>query len=340
MFDMDSPFSYEDYMNGIDHDDSRLEATYGMNCLDPRLFKHREFYEQFLYLFALKSWNIDDINQDYGCHDPYRTYIQNSNGLRGDKEFNSQVDLIAIGCSQTFGLGVPQEATWAATLADKLNMSHATIAAPGWSVQEMVDSTMVHIRKYGKPKLIAALLPDFGRTIMVEKSDAFVSEKPISTKGDLEFHVKGFHYDGANEIARLSKRPHASEEILPPEFYTHIAGQAWVHFIEYCRVADIQLIWTSWDTSVLEQYSLASAFSKHEKVNSQETILDLSGFFRTKFHLYRRQHLDVLDQLDCHSELESMWPECFREGTDLCKHYGTHAHAHIAEEFYDKYTSK
>ena len=338
MFDENSPLSHEEFESGIDRNDWRLKATYEMKNLDPRILEHRDDYHEFLYIFALKQWGyIPNTDNAFETEDPHRTYVVNSNGFRGAEEFNSQVDFIATGCSQTFGLGVPQEATWGATLADKLNMSHATIALSGWSVQEMVDSIMFHIHKHGKPKVIAALLPDFGRTIMLEKSDAFVSEAPEPIWGEVGIHVKGFHYHGDSELPRISKRPHCNHDVLPPEFYTHIAAQSWAHFIEYCRVADIQLIWTSWDTSVLEQYSLASAISKIKDVRFEEAIIDLSGFFKTKFHIYDKQHLDLLDKLNCHSELENMWPECFREGTDIFKHYGTHAHAHIAEEFYDKY---
>jgi hypothetical protein len=322
----------------IDPTDPRVEVVEHMNMLDSRLFTDSDLARESLNIFSTRIYHTGDTNEDTNCFDPARSYVQNSMGFRGASEFESGVDLIATGCSQTYGLGVDEDATWATSMANALGMTHVTLAAPGWSVQEMTSSVMAYIHKFGKPKVIAALLPDFGRTIFIEHENILISEHG-SIKGNdhIDIRVRGFHYDGGYSRARISKAPHVSLDVLPTEAAVYLAAQAWASFIEYCRVGDIKLVWTSWDKHNLDVYSMLQELSEDPGCNRQDVIIDTSGMVWHPYVTYAKAHIEELKKLTCHQEIKDKWPDSFDVGTDACEHYGAHAHAHIGELLTSKY---
>lgn len=60
------------------------------------------------------------------------TYQINSNGFRSN-EFVTGNWLAAVGCSFTFGVGVPVEHTWSRIIADRLGLECANLGKPGGS---------------------------------------------------------------------------------------------------------------------------------------------------------------------------------------------------------------
>jgi len=321
----------------IDPKDSRLEVVEHMNILDSRLFTDPDLARESLSIFSTRIYHTGDTNEDTNCFDPARSYVQNSMGFRGSSEFQSRVDLIATGCSQTYGLGVDQEATWAVSMSNLLGMTHVTLAAPGWSIQEMTSSVMAYIHKFGKPKVIAALLPDFGRTMFIEHKNILTSEHGAPNDNEhLDIRVRGFHYDGGYSRAKISKAPHVSVDVIPNEAAVYMAAQAWASFIEYCRVGDIKLVWTSWDRHNLDVYSMLKELSEDPTCNRQDVIIDTTGLISHPYVTYERAHIKELKKLTCHQDIKDKWPDSFDVGTDACEHYGAHAHAHIAELLVEK----
>jgi len=323
----------------INSKDPRLVSVEHLNLVNTELFTNPDLQMQALNMFGTRTYYISEINKEnMRCFDPARSYSQNFLGYRGAKEFDSRVDLIATGCSQTFGLGIDEDAMWSKRMAQGLKMSYATIASPGWSVQEMVSSVMAYIRKYGKPKVIAALLPDFGRIMSVEHSQMFLPEStPVKQKDLLNIKVRGFHHDGSHFQPKLSKTPHSFMDVFPTEAAIYIAAQTWASFIEYCRVAEIALVWTSWEQSILDMYSMLSELVADPSCNPQGVIIDTTGFVSHNISIFDEYSITNLKDAGCHQELKKLWPDSFDFGTDSCKHYGAHAHAHIAEMLAKKY---
>ena len=328
-------------------DDSRIVTIKTRGMIDYQAFGGHESSEA-LKIFGTRTFYTGDANTPLSCYDPQRVVVQNSMGYRGAEEFDSQVDMIATGCSQTFGLGIDEENMWSKRMSDSLDMSVATIAAPGWSVQEMVASVMHHIRRHGKPKVIAALLPDFGRTVAVQHEHIMTSEtgevedQEEQFESPLRVKVQGFHYDGSNAHPKISKRPHVANDVIPTEWPIFIAAQAWAAFIEYCHVADITLVWTSWDKPVLDSYSLLREMADSPIANREDIVIDTSGLVDHEHYINFTAGSGPgpvlsLTKLACHRELKDRWPDTFDVGSDRCYHYGVHAHAHIAEMLTDKY---
>jgi len=75
------------------------------------------------------------------------TYRINSDGFRAD-EFDSGPYMVALGCSYTVGIGLPDQATWPRLVATELGLSCANLAWGGNSAD-----TCYRLAEYWVPKL-------------------------------------------------------------------------------------------------------------------------------------------------------------------------------------------
>jgi hypothetical protein len=111
------------------------------------------------YLLNFKTRG-DDLKL-HGWLDAYFTYKFNSHGFRCE-EFSDEPTLMALGCSNTFGVGMPIDKIWPEMLAKELNMKCANMGVCGGSL----DSSFRVCHGYidiVKPKIIIVLEPPPGR---------------------------------------------------------------------------------------------------------------------------------------------------------------------------------
>jgi hypothetical protein len=86
------------------------------------------------------------------------SYNHNSSGYRMNKEITA-VDnkyMLFLGCSHTYGTGLPLEETWAYKLAAKYGIDYINAATPGSSAEYLV-STLVDILEQGPPPTITII---------------------------------------------------------------------------------------------------------------------------------------------------------------------------------------
>ena len=88
-------------------------------------------------------------------------YSVNSHGYRGPSLGKS--DLLTSGCSQSFGVGVPENLTWTHMLAKNNGITYNNLSYPGNSTIAMVEDVFKYFEEYGHPKYLRLLLPDFLR---------------------------------------------------------------------------------------------------------------------------------------------------------------------------------
>jgi len=100
-------------------------------------------------------------------------YKINSAGFRG-KDFEN-IDLITLGCSITFGIGVDQDKTWPYRLAEKGNLTVANLSKPAGSPDTCFRFASYWIPEL-KPKYVVYLQPPPGR-LEILKSDLFQREQ-------------------------------------------------------------------------------------------------------------------------------------------------------------------
>lgn len=271
-----------------------------------------------------KPWQNDDRNE----------YTTNSYGHRSP-EFGKQVDMVVTGCSQTYGMGVPDEQVWGKQLADKLGLSYVNLAAPGWSVQTILSSTLAYIEEFGAPKVLVVLLPDFARMLMPIRFDV----NRFNTGREKLRNVEGVHLEGVNFSShnakdvdgprdRYVKKPYDLYEVLPFEVPFFFSAQALAYLISYCKAAGIELIWSSWNARILKFYRDLSL--------EGYSGLDMSGFMDRKIEDWE----DFEDTRPCHSDLAAKYGDNFYRAIGSDSHMGIHEHTHLAEEFYAFMESK
>jgi hypothetical protein len=249
-------------------------------------------------------------NPDGTWLDKNHKYIINKLGYRG-KEFKNKSDVLFAGCSQTFGLGIPEEMIWGNQLGVLLNKDVANISRPGASVQWIVQKIFAYCQKFGNPEIIVCLFPDFFR-LLIPKNNINVNDNNILSSLILENHFF--------TQPQYSKKPHKLENILDLNIPLYFAIQ-YVHILEqYCKSNNIKLHWSTW----------------HEKTAD---IINLLYKQYNNFIYYNEASVYKDFKLFCHKEISERYPHCFHRGTDIelsedSAHIGVHSHTHIAEYFY------
>lgn len=97
------------------------------------------------------------------------TYRINSLGFRGE-EFNNSSSAIFLGCSQTFGIGLPVENVWPSIVSNYLNLQCINLAIGAGSNDLAFRMSYYHIPKT-KPKIVFMLSPEPSRLEVVDEHD-------------------------------------------------------------------------------------------------------------------------------------------------------------------------
>lgn len=308
-----------------------------VGVIDPDLFKNPDDFGRntFQSLFGFYSMfgnrDLDWIEEA----DPSNSYRLNSYGYR-DPEYSGTAELIATGCSQTFGQGVPENYRWSNMLAEKLNMSVATVAVPGWSTMGAINAVMSHIITYGKPKIVALLLPDLFRFDYVKNSKIIIDTSNSGFDSPIRLDIG--HSGHIKKYPKISKRPHVAEEVINPETTTFLNGQILRFFLEYCKEAGIKVVWASWEGSVQELVRHIKDI-KFEKLDKKyQSKIDFSDYVEIDYCHDGLQNLRKLSKKKCHlsekEKLDSNVKMYYNYGSDKDGHMGIHAHIHIVDAFY------
>ena len=196
-------------------------ALEGINTLGPRGGHKRHAHDT-------NAWLVSPF--EYYSPDLY-TYKYNSHGFRS-VDFSSEIDILTVGCSHTFGSGLPFEYTWSQQLQKKIpNKKIATIAVPGMSIQNAISYLFNYFKEIGNPKMIICNFPDFSRFEVLTKELELVDYYSMIYK---------------NSNLSIEKLQNIKESF---------ADEAWGYYInikyismleQYCESSGIKLIWSTW----------------------------------------------------------------------------------------------
>ena len=312
-------------------------------------FKDAVFNKTLLPMQFPVDWDssVDDPISHHS--DPYNSYGLNSYNYRGP-EFSSDVDILAAGCSFTFGIGVPDNGTWPAIFSEKTGLSVANLSAPAASIEWIVDSILRYVETFGKPKkAIIAYFPDLLR------GEVAVDERVTTSE---EWGAKDFHQTFLEENTNKKVLSHASLNMVSKDMpapkilkkpypieYTKTKEEcirqsfASIRTLEaFCKAAGISLIWSSWSSdlheamdSISNQYKFNNFWPmrnfgewKSHKRPLEKTKDDPEGIVD-----YRLDHNEsTLDAYGCSNELEGK-NQCVCYSTchfDLADKYGVSFH--------------
>lgn len=296
------------------------------------------------------GWEPEDVQSKY---DTYNTYSLNSYNCRGP-EFTSDVDFIFAGCSQTFGIGVPDDGVWPKFVADKLNASYVNLSMLGPGMEWITDSIYRYVNTFGKPKRgIMVFAPDYYRVdVLVDNKLSSCSRHGVSDylpqyydESNLDFRLVTCHLDNSYSPSFL-KKPYAVDNTMLEEEAIRRNIKAMKDLEIFCEQSGVPLIWSTWDKEGLEE--LIFSLPDEYKFNYYIPTNDYS-WMSTNIGIVPSEKdeegiadwiLDGGRPIYCHADLEDYYGLSFHKGTDRFKfekrdqsHMGVHRHIHIAEDF-------
>lgn len=292
------------------------------------------------------GWDTSDVQDKY---DSYNEYSLNSYNCRGP-EFINDVDFIFAGCSQTFGIGVPDDGVWPKFVSDELGGTYVNLSMLGAGMEWIADSIYRYIHTFGRPKRgIMILAPDVYRMDTVVNNTINSCPDPTIrdyvpqyySESDLDLRLITYHLKN-KEPANYLKRPFPIEETAIEEESIRRTVTSLRNLEIFCNQVGIPLIWATWSDSL---YEIANTIPDEYKFDN---YLNLHPVLWRPREDESGNPIDSLldgvtgDEMTCHASLSEQYGVAFPAGTDRFKfndgqaHMGVHRHIHVAQDFIEK----
>lgn len=222
---------YSDYVTGKLNSNQFIDPYDMINTVNELFIPH---YWKEDYLYTKQTFPGEVVNENPDEESFY--YILNKDGFRC-KNFNnfdkSKKNILFMGCSVTFGVGLPDELTWASMLTEKIkkltniDFDVYNIALPGSGVFVSYKNFIAFLNQCGIPDYVFMMLPETTRGIMWDE----ISEK----------FCNGLLNSKFRQVDKKYGEQFIEENNL---FYVITA----INSIEtICNLLGIKLIWTSWN---------------------------------------------------------------------------------------------
>jgi hypothetical protein len=270
--------------------------------------------------------------------DEYNTYEINSLGLRGEVDLDAEV--LASGCSITFGIGLPEEGRWTNLLSNKINKNIMNLGNPGGSIATICNNIVHYCMNNKMPKEIFCLMPDFVRNMVVVDKEFYksgVKRDGVGTKDYLElmFCNPTIKTDGNVVVMETKDKRNIEDSVSPHQLILNAVN--YIYMLEsFCLVNNIKLYWTIWDrpsSMVMEKLSMLENFKLKN--------------FVPFYPKHATDQLNMFIKNTCASDHDSEFKDnvCWPSGSDYSiidykkhpemSHPGIHFQHHIAEFFYN-----
>lgn len=264
----------------------------------------------------------------YSGLDKIQSYRFNSHGYRGP-EFSQKVELLCSGDSQTFGVGLPENAIWPTIVSKDLNISsYANLALPGASVQSIVIDILHFFRKFGAPKNLLVMFPDLARFLFYSDPSSLVSRDKRAHAGPTNVQLRGFFKKQTN----YSKKPHEIENVITMEQCYMVSFQMINILEDICDAMDVNLHWSIWDTN--EDLDLIYKLKMQDASYFRHFFLNDSPNWSKNLNAKSMEFIKNYKIVKCHYEFLADNENIFQFATDKYPHHdGLHRHLHVADEF-------
>jgi hypothetical protein len=181
--------------------------------------------------------------------DEVNTYEINAIGCRGEIDENSEI--VASGCSITFGLGVPELGRWTNLLSKKTDKSVTNLGNPGASIEEICFNIIEYCLNTKIPKEIFCLMPDFFRNMVVVDKEFYKSKVNrgfMGTKDNLEytFVAPKIVRNNKSFFMEIENQKYIEDSTSPHQLILN--SIRYIYMLEtFCLSNNIKLYWTTWD---------------------------------------------------------------------------------------------
>jgi hypothetical protein len=301
-----------------------------------------------------KHLYIDDVFPDHAALFNNRTksdnevneYYLNSINLRDKREWvnGKPAEILALGCSQTYGLGVPQNYNWPSIVESKTGKTVANLGICGASAELNLNTFLLYLDRVGKPKYVLACFADYLRySHIVDGKFYYVVD---SKDPDNETVRKRISYLRTSDYTtgeinvkdKIFKLPGDPRYLIPAQESLHQYISS-IYIIEkICKFLDIKFYWGTYAGQTQEIFTKKLFLEKNfclDKNNHIESIK--SGVTVNKFTKW------TSSEQNCQGVTHSMDEEDFikhKDGMWLIAsdgaHLGIHWQHHTAESFIEK----
>jgi len=266
-------------------------------------------------------------------------------------EFKNGIDFLFSGCSVTYGVGLNEEDLWHSMLARELDIKYASVAYPGDSVASQVLKIFAYIKEFGSPKNIVCLFPNFDRFLMFNNKNLLASNQFFRYYQD-EHWVNMMCGDAKEDdknaylynLLRASsdihdthgrpkyfKVPLISNDVITQEISHMYSAQMINMLSQYCQLANINLIWSTWDSPSARLINEV----KNELYFKEYVDMGIDHWDR---NFEKVTDLYTLNQGDIHCHYDQANHAEFHFASDRIHgighaHYGFHRHLHFFDTF-------
>ncbi len=295
-------------------------------------------YKPFRKDAVTTQWNNKD--QFVGTIDEINTYEINHLGLRGEIDENS--DILASGCSITFGLGVPEAGRWTNFLSKKINQSVTNLGNPGASVETICNNIIQYSLNTKMPKQIFCLFPDFFRSMVVVDKEFYkskVDRGSIGTQDYLEYIYCNpkIVKDRRSAFMEVEDATYIEDSRSPHQLILDCINSIYI-LESFCLSNNIQLHWTTWNT--------ASSWILEELVKMENFKLkNYTSLYPPKSEYGPNALVEQTCKIDHDNEFKDN--VAWKNGSDYSiidgkktsqnSHPGIHFQYHVADFFYNLY---
>jgi hypothetical protein len=252
-------------------------------------------------------------------------YSINEYGYRSDK-FDKNNEVLVLGCSNTYGCGMPNKFTWPEIFSNSINKKYSRIASPGDSINGQVYKAFKYFEEVGNPEIVLGLFP------LYRLEYSMVPNKLLSpTFWNQEKHKKnidsnsiGVAYFYEEYLTKISRAPHDPVYVLPREFSIFYNFMFIAMLEQYCKSHNIKFIWSIYDDTNIEYF-----------INTTPNIL--KNYLKTSEEVVWTQRAS---DRNCCEEFKDhklyYWAADYNPEKQI-GHWGIHTHKHMSNVFLNKY---
>jgi len=232
----------------------------------------------------------------------------NSYGHRCDEfktNHEGKTHVLFAGCSETWGMGGSLEEAWPAILYKEINKIEEcsgffVTAIPGGGFQDIYSLVMDYIEKFGKPKYLFILLPDFTRF-----RHYYEGKYHACVQDDDQWQLNQFDSPYWGIRQKFNRGEYDIENL----FINYLLATRL--FEKYCNAEGIKLYWSQWHQQTRQWYT--------EKVRN---------YFSNFIEFPDNYHDSIAQIYAKNNNLSILKPD---------NHYGSAGHKYFADVFYNKY---
>lgn len=259
------------------------------------------------------------------------TYDINRWGYRG-QSFHKNAGLLALGCSHTFGLGIPKEYTWPELIKSDYITTVDSIAACGDSAMGQVIKFFQYVKKYGNPQNVVAVFPVYRMEFPLEIGRWEISKDWQNyTQIQRDRASIAIHTPDDSDFKKYAKSPYDPNDLITKDITTYFT-HTFIDILDtYCKSHDINFRFSIYD----HNYRSYDLQLKHYEGSLLEYMVNnYKNYFSW---IYPNTQFIISDEeinLDCHQEFNV--DNYFYRASDYVPgktagHWGMHQHLHVAE---------